>query len=117
MLQPDEYDKVELPALEQLQGLGWTYVPGAELSPESSNERQYYRDVVLEHRLTAAIQRINPWISEENLRKVVRDLRFQGVEHPTLIETNQTLWETLVQYISRGTGPWQRQEGADGQDH
>ena len=54
---------------------------------------------MLEHRLTTAIQRINPWISDENLRKVVRDLRFQGVEHPTLIETNQTLWETLVQYI------------------
>ena len=100
MLQPDEYDKVELPALEQLQALDWTYVPGADLSPESSTERQYYRDVVLQDRLTTAIRRINPWISEENLRKVVRDLRFQGVEHPTLIETNQTLWETLVQYIS-----------------
>lgn len=100
MLQPDEQDKVELPALEQLQGLGWNYVPGADLSPESSNERQAFSRVVLEHRLTAAIQRINPWISEENLRKVIRDLRFQGIEHPTLIETNQNLWETLVNYIS-----------------
>ena len=96
----DEQEKVETPALEQLQALDWTYVPGADLSPESSTERQYYRDVVLQDRLTTAIRRINPWISEENLRKVVRDLRFQGVEHPTLIETNQTLWETLVQYIS-----------------
>ena len=96
MSEPDEYDKVELPALEQLRALGWTFVPGADLSPESSSERQYYRDVVLEPRLTAALQRINPWISDENLRKVVRDLRVQGVEHPTLIETNQTLWETLA---------------------
>ena len=100
MFQPDEYDKVELPAIEQLQSLGWTYLPGADLSPETSSERQYYRDVVLEQRLTAAIQRINPWISEENLRKVVRDLRVEGKGHPTLMETNQTLWETLVQYIS-----------------
>lgn len=75
MSEPDEYDKVELPALEQLRALGWTFVPGADLSPESSSERQYYRDVVLEPRLTAALQRINPWISDENLRKVVRDLR------------------------------------------
>lgn len=100
MLQPDEFDKVELPALEQLQALGWTYVTGADLSPESSSERQHYRDVVLGHRLTTATRRINPWISDDNLRKVVRDLRFQGIEHPTMIETNQTLWETLVQYIS-----------------
>ena len=100
MFQPDEYDKVELPALEQLQALGWNYVPGSDLSPDPYNERQHYRDVVLEYRLAAAIQKINSWISEENLRKVVRDLRFQGVEHPTLIETNMTLWETLVNYIS-----------------
>ena len=100
MAEPDEYDKVELPALEQLQRLGWTYVPGPDLSPESSSERQAYYHVVLQQRLSTAIQRINPWISDENLRKVVRDLRFQGVEHPTLIETNQTVWETLVQYIS-----------------
>jgi type I restriction enzyme, R subunit len=70
------------------------------LSPEASDERQYYRDVVLEQRLTAAIQRLNPCLSDDNLRKVVRDLRLQGVEHPTLIETNQTLWETLVNHIS-----------------
>ena len=100
MLQPDEYDKVELPALEQLQALGWTYVAGAELSPESSNERQYYRHVVLLERLSAAIKRINPWISDENLRAVVRDIRFQGMEHPSLIEANQQIWDTLVNYIS-----------------
>ena len=30
----DELDKVELPALEQLQSLGWSYVEGAQLSPD-----------------------------------------------------------------------------------
>ncbi|MFT7223492.1 MAG: type I restriction enzyme R subunit [Cellvibrionaceae bacterium] len=29
----DEYDKVELPALEQLQQLGWHFLPGAALAP------------------------------------------------------------------------------------
>ena len=100
MIQSDEYDKVEEPALKQLESLGWTNIAGADLSPETSDERQSYRDVVLEKRLTSSIKKINPWISDENLRKVVRDLRLQGTEHPTLIETNQTLWQTLVQYIS-----------------
>ena len=88
----DELDKVELPALHQLQQLGWQYIPGAMLSPESG-ERDYLRDVVLVNRLNASIKRLNPWISDENLRKVSRLLT-----HPLqtgLIEHNQHLWEIL----------------------
>jgi len=72
----DEYDKVEAPAIEQLQQLGWSYLPGAELNPDSSNERSYFRDVVLTLRLSAAIKRINPWISDENCRKVMREITY-----------------------------------------
>ena len=88
----DELDKVELPALLQLQQLGWQYIPGAMLSPESG-ERDYLRDVVLVNRLNSAIKRLNPWISDENLRKISRLLT-----HPLqtgLIEYNQHLWEIL----------------------
>ena len=67
----DELDKVELPALLQLQQLGWQYIPGAMLSPESG-ERDYLRDVVLVNRLNSAIKRLNPWISDENLRKNIQ---------------------------------------------
>ena len=35
----DEFDKVELPALEELRSLGWEYVAGEQLSPENSSER------------------------------------------------------------------------------
>jgi HsdR family type I site-specific deoxyribonuclease len=94
----DEEQKVELPALAQLQSLGWEYIHGSDLSPESSNERQYYREVVLEARLTRAVKRINPWINEENLRKVVRELIHPKVA--TLMEANQSIWETLVHYQS-----------------
>jgi len=93
---PDEYDKVEKPALEQLQALGWSCLHGSDLAPETSAERRSYKEVVLEQCLTDAIQRLNPWINAENLRKVVREVRFQGTEHPTLLETNQTVWEMLV---------------------
>jgi len=93
----DEYSKVELPALEQLQTLGWDYIHGSELS-ETSSERTCLGDAVLQSRLELSIKRLNPWISEENLRKVVRDLaKPQSV---TLMETNQFIWEMLTQYIS-----------------
>ncbi|WP_298443803.1 type I restriction endonuclease subunit R [uncultured Ferrimonas sp.] len=90
----DELIKVEQPALEQLQSLGWRYAAGAALSPEhAQQERDSWRDVVLTKRLARAVKRLNPWLSADNLRKVMRELT-----HPTqtgLMEYNQTLWRLL----------------------
>ena len=94
----DEFDKVELPALEQLQSLGWSYAESVELSPEESDERSSFKDVVLEKRLTTSIKRINPWINDENLRKVVRDLT--KTPYPNLIEANQAIWTSINKCIS-----------------
>ncbi|WP_443636762.1 type I restriction endonuclease subunit R [Candidatus Njordibacter sp. Uisw_058] len=94
----DELDKVELPALEQLQSLGWSYVEGAKLSPDESDERSSLKDVVLENRLTESLMRINPWINDENLRKVVRELT--KTLYPNLVEANQGIWTQINQCIS-----------------
>ena len=93
-----ELDKVELPALEQLQALGWQYLEGVKLSPEESDERGSYKEVVLEKRLSLSIKRINPWITEENLHKVVRELT--KVTYTNLIEANQEIWEVLNKCVS-----------------
>lgn len=100
----DEIQKVEQPAIELLQRLGWTYIPGALLTPDAPTqygqkaERAYYRDVVLANRLERAIQRLNPWLSEENLRKVLRDITHPI--HAGLMEYNQAFWQMLVNYVS-----------------
>jgi type I restriction enzyme R subunit len=101
----DEVDKVELPAIAQLQQLGWRYVPGASLSPvlpidgaPSTGERGYYRDVVLVKQLEAALRRLNPWISEENLRKVLREMTHP--HHAGLMEYNHAIYQQLVNYLS-----------------
>lgn len=102
MEQP-EFDKVEAPAIKQLVNLGWTYIQGKALSPEHPcsdgvAERAYLRDVVLVKRLETAIKRINPWISDENLRKVSRE-----ITHPNfaaLMEYNHAFYHTLVNYLS-----------------
>lgn len=99
----DELNKVELPAIEQLKQLGWTYIHGAELNPDSlhaegSGARAYLRDVVLVEHLNSAIKRINPWISDENLKKVSRE-----ITHPNfagLMEYNHAIYQTLVNYQS-----------------
>lgn len=95
----DEYDKVEAPAIEQLKQLGWSYIHGAELSPDHENkERAYFRDVVLVSRLESSIKRLNPWISDENLRKVTRDLTHP--HYAGLMEYNHAIYQILVDYIS-----------------
>lgn len=100
----DEIEKVELPAIELLTRIGWTYVPGADLAPvlpvdgAPVGERGYYRDVVLSKRLEAAVVRLNPWISDENLRKVVRE--FTHPNHAGLMEYNQSIYDLLVNYLS-----------------
>lgn len=99
----NEFDKVEAPAIAQLVQLGWTYIQGKQLSPDyvcadGVPERTYLRDVVLVKRLEAAIKRINPWISDENLRKVSRE-----VTHPNfaaLMEYNHAFYQTMVNYLS-----------------
>lgn len=99
----DENDKVEQPALQQLQKLGWTYVSGLELAPlasaeDSPNRRDYLRDVVLVNRLEASLRKLNPWISEENLRKVMREITHPI--HAGLMEYNHAIYQMLVNYLS-----------------
>ena len=89
----DEYNKVEGPAIAQLQAQGWLYLHGKALTP-SSGERGSFRDVVLVRRLQAAIQRLNPWISKEHARNVMREItrpNFAG-----LMEYNQAIYKLLV---------------------
>ncbi|NLY14735.1 MAG: type I restriction endonuclease subunit R, partial [Gammaproteobacteria bacterium] len=101
----DEELKVEQPAITQLIKLGWTYVPGTHLAPvaagkdaQSSAERAYYRDVVLVQRLESALRKLNPWISSENLGKVMRELTHPN--HAALMEYNHSIYEMLVNYLS-----------------
>lgn len=95
----NESELSEKPAIEQLVGLGWQFREGTEVSPEGQEpERDSYRDVVLAGRLEAALQRINPWISAENLHKVLRGLTHIAAEDT--MAANEAFYETLVRYTS-----------------
>ena len=97
-MEGDERKLVEAPALDQLKGLGWSHLDGTTLVPGTSNHRSSFKDVVLTPNLEQAIQRINPWISEDNLRKVVREVTL--IQTSTLMESNKWFWERLTQYFS-----------------
>src|ERR1035437_4566724 len=90
----NEENLVEIPAVELLQKLGWTYHP-----PELLDfERSTYREVILENRLAAAPQKLNPGLSEENVQRAVRAV--MQVPATSLIEANEKLHTVLTYGIS-----------------
>lgn len=53
---------------------------------------------MLAKQLEAALRRLNPWISEENLRKVIREITHP--HHAGLVEYNHAIYQQLVNYLS-----------------
>jgi type I restriction enzyme R subunit len=98
----DEWNLSEEPAIKQLQKLSYKYVDPSELDLE----RESRANVVLEDRLKIAIQRLNPWIDENNLKKAIR--RTATVVAASTIEANERTHRDLVHYFSleqdRGSG-------------
>lgn len=65
-----EYSDVEIPFIEQLKGYGYSYAKGIDLV----SERIGRGSNVLESRLADSIKKLNDWISEENVNKIVKQL-------------------------------------------
>ncbi len=87
----DELHQSEIPAVEVLERLGWTYVAPEELE----GERESIKEVVIAGRLEQAIRRINPWISDDNTKRAVRAVTH--VQSTSLLEANEALYITLTE--------------------
>lgn len=86
----NEAGESEWPAVELLQQLGYTFVP-----PETIDlERDSLHEGVLIPRLTAALKRLNPWLSDDNLSKAVRTVT--QVQATSLLEASEMLHIVLT---------------------
>ena len=98
----DELHLAEDPAVELLQSLGYTYISPEELD----RERASFKEPILTDRLTLALKRLNPWLSESNFTMAVRTVT--QVPAASLAEANQTLYTSLTYGIAleqdRGDG-------------
>jgi type I restriction enzyme R subunit len=98
----NEENLSENPAVQQLEALGYTFVPAEDLEAE----RESLKEVVLTKRLAVALERLNPWLSEDNIQKAVRAVTH--VAATSLIEASEKLYTTLTYGISleqdRGDG-------------
>lgn len=90
----NEETLVEYRMLNQLQKFGYDYVHGGELN----RERTSTTEVVLNKRLTESVKRLNPWISENNLNKVVHNIT--RMDATSLMEANQRFHDYLVNKLS-----------------
>ena len=89
---------VEQAALETLAELGYDIKYGPDIAPEGvSQERVSYRDVVLEGRLNAAVERINPGVPAEARKDAVRQLL--RTDYANTIAENRRLHRIIVDGI------------------
>lgn len=84
----------ENPAVAHLQRLGWTYVAPEVLDAE----RESLKQVVIVPRLAAALRKLNPWLSDDNVQKAVRAIT--SAPATSLIEANEKLHTTLTYGIA-----------------
>lgn len=90
----NEESESETPAVDLLQALGWTFVPSFNLDAD----REGPKEVVLVRRLEAALKRLNPWLSDDNVHKAVRAITH--VQATGLIDANEKIHSTLVYTLS-----------------
>jgi type I restriction enzyme, R subunit len=83
-----EYLYSELPAIELFKKMGYQYYDGC-----MEDERVDLTEVVLTNRLLAAIKKINPWISDNNLQKAYE--KITTLNGASLMEINQQAWELI----------------------
>jgi len=93
---PDEYADAERPALDALQTLGWEVVDQQRTTWD--DPRESASSAVLEPKLRAAVERLNPWIEENNLRKAVREI--QQVAGTSTMAENEEIHEKLIRHTS-----------------
>jgi len=91
--------KIENFAIELLENLGYEYIYGPTIDPESERpERQSYSDVILAERLRHAVYTLNPSIPEAAKDQAIREV--MHIASPELINNNETFHRYLTEGVS-----------------
>jgi len=87
--QTPEYLYSELPAIELFKKLGFNYFDAS-----IADTRESINEVILEDRLRQSLLKINPWLRDNTLEKVVRKLK--NIQASTLMEANQIVFDFIT---------------------
>lgn len=91
-------DTLEQASLEILESLGYEYIHGKELSPNSEfGERESYREVILKERVKNALFSINRDLPQEAIEQAYRQII--AFNSPSLEENNKYFHDLMVKGI------------------
>ncbi len=94
-LKLDEYNNVEKPFLEQLEGLGWEVL---ELQMQQQPEQSFrtsFSEVVLKPKLREALVKINPFLTDAQVDELER--KITTFQKNSLLENNQQVLHYLLE--------------------
>ena len=89
---------IELMAVEQLEGLGYTYVYGPDIESKGNNPLRSYKQFILESKVLDALQRLNPQLSDEKCIEALK--RITNIQSPDLLSNNQSFHRLLIEGIN-----------------
>ncbi|WP_069658583.1 type I restriction endonuclease subunit R [Arcticibacter eurypsychrophilus] len=97
-MKPITESNIETFAIETLQHIGWTYIPGLMIGPGAVQaERDSFEQIILIDRLRKAVRTLNPDIpveaQEQAVQKVLR------IYSPDLIHNNETFHQLLIEKV------------------
>ena len=91
--------EIELLAIERLQALGFDYVYGPDIAPDSANpERESFADILLLSRLRKAVARINPTLPAAALDEAIKTI--QRISSPELLANNEAFHRLLTEGVN-----------------
>ena len=92
-------EMLEQECIEWFQNMGWDYICGYELTPDSNHfqRRKDYTEVILTKYLKEALERINPHIPQDTLTEAINKLTC--LESLNLIENNKQFHQYLTEGI------------------
>ncbi len=98
----DERNHVELPLLEQLAGLGWNVIDLTDRKQlPSDTGRDNFTNVILPQVLRSQLKVINPWLEDDQVEEVVKQLT-ASFPASSLIDNNKYLLHLLLENTSIG---------------
>jgi type I restriction enzyme R subunit len=90
-------DHIEQIVIQEFIDLGYSYVNGADISPDGIAQERAYDEVILKNRLRSAITRLNPTVpadaQEDALKKLLRS------DSPNLFQNNYTIHKYLTEGV------------------
>lgn len=87
-------DHIEQIFIQEFIDLGYSYVNGADISPEGISQERHFDEVVLKQRLQAAIAKLNPNVPYEAQEEAVKKLL--RTNSPNLFQNNYDVHKYLT---------------------